>query len=481
MCALARKYIMNMRTAVAPRLSFAMSPPLSQAMIPSPSASPRPKVIVITGPTAVGKSATAVQLCHRLNGEIISADSVQLYKYLDIASNKATTDERNAVPHHLLDIADPAKDEFSAGNFYRAASAAIQDVLSRGRLPVVVGGTMMYVRWLIHGRPATPPAPPKTKKYVKELLDSFGGDWEAALAHLSSRDPKRADMLSQNDWYRLGRALEVLETTGTGVTELPLRGAAPKAEIRSESLPDLDFRCFFLYSERVPLNRRIDQRCEYMILPYIEQESGATNSDWNAAQLRSVLHEVATLLLSSRLRVASASPCLAIGYRQTLHYLIDRALAYRRLSHIDQNALASDEALGGISDEALSSFRSFVDDFQASTRGYAKQQISWFRKEEGFIWIEADNDTVNTAEELTHLSEAEYHAFGVASKEHQQSMREGMIAQGKLMKTYISEKKWLVAGSRAETKAVLLAEKRARELSEQFTQEQLEQMRNVVT
>ena len=154
--------------------------------------SPPPKVLVLAGPTAVGKSALALRLCEQLPGELISIDSVQVYRGLQIGSAKPSEEERRRVRHHLLDIRDPA-DEYTAGSFYRDALHSVQDVLSRGKTPVLVGGTMMYTRWLAHGRPSAPKSDPEVAERARQRLEPFeaAGDWEAGLAVLTELDAAR--------------------------------------------------------------------------------------------------------------------------------------------------------------------------------------------------------------------------------------------------------------------------------------------------
>ena len=127
------------------------------------------RVVVLAGPTAVGKSALALRLCEVLSGELVSVDSVQVYRGLEIGANKPTADEMRRVPHHLVDVRDPL-DEYTAGAFYVDALRAIEQVLSRGRTPVLVGGTSMYMRWLTGGRPGAPRSDPEVAARAQRLL-----------------------------------------------------------------------------------------------------------------------------------------------------------------------------------------------------------------------------------------------------------------------------------------------------------------------
>lgn len=422
----------------------------------------RPRVIIITGPTSVGKSATALALCQRVNGEIISADSVQVYRHLNVGSNKASVDDRRAVPHHLLDIVDPT-DEFTAGDFFRAARASIALVVDRQALPVVVGGTMMYVRWLIHGRPATPRTTEDARHRVEEAITACKGNWNDALSLLAARDPQRAAALSRNDWYRLTRALEVVETVGIPMTEIPLVGAAPQAP--QSTTFDYDFRCIFLFGDRLQMNRAIDRRCEMMILP---SNVSLPNGD---LPMQSILIEVADLLTSARLRVAAASPCLAIGYRQTVRYLVQRALSFNDFTQNvpDKNMLAFD------------AFRAYLDDFQQATRNYAKQQLAWFRKDDMFHWVRAGPDTVDEIERIANKSEADYHKLREFAADMQRKFKDEIVTQGKRMKTYTSQQTWLIRGSDAESRAVGIGEEHARHIATRIEEHDLKRILQIIS
>lgn len=444
------------KTVPEPAPAVSTSPP-TPPLVPYT----RPKVLVITGPTAVGKSSAALALCARLNGEIISADSVQVYKHLNIASNKSSAEERAQAPHHLLDLADPSEASFTAGTFFRHAREATQDVLARNHLPIVVGGTMMYVRWFLHGRPATPRATNEARKRAEALVASAKGDWSTALALLAARDPVRAERLFPNDWYRLTRALEVVETAGVAMSVLPQKGASPLAA-PVETL-DYDFRCVFLVGDRRATCRVIDERCETMIWPR------AMDNDIHDPARSSVLVEVADLLVARRLRVESDSPCRAIGYRQTISYLARRAL-----THCDA---AGDDVE---SYDATKSFRAYLDDFQTATRNYARQQIAWFRKEPSFHWVESGEQAVDTISHLFALSEEEFQKFCACETDKQRMLREETIAQGKTMKTYLPTQMWLIKESEEERAAVQLAEECARNMAEKIERSELQRFINVV-
>lgn len=231
------------------------------------------KVLVLTGATAVGKTATSIQLAKELNGEIISADSVQVYRGLDIGSDKIRKEEMEGIPHHVIDILDPTE-EFSAGHFYALAMDAIEDILGRNKTPIVVGGTGFYLRWLVSGKPSTPTATKESEAKAREALEAcfekvqVGEDaltveekWKAGVELVRSLgDSDTADRLLHqevNNWYRMNRVVDILlQAPGKTLSELDRDdGATPK----------YDFRCFFLVRPRIQLYRRIDERVEVML------------------------------------------------------------------------------------------------------------------------------------------------------------------------------------------------------------------------
>lgn len=265
------------------------------------------KVLVLTGATAVGKTATSIQLAKELDGEIISADSVQVYRGLDIGSDKIKKEEMEGIPHHVIDILDPTE-EFSAGHFYHLAKDAIEDILGRNKTPIVVGGTGFYLRWLVSGKPSTPTATKESEAKAREALEAcfekaqvtpltVEEKWKAGVDLVRSLgDPETADRLLHqevNNWYRMNRVVDILlQAPGKTLAELDRDDTAS---------PEYDFRCFFLVRPRIQLYRRIDERVEVMLA-----------------------HGLITETAEKLCPVAKAdSNCAtrAIGYRQTMLFL----------------------------------------------------------------------------------------------------------------------------------------------------------------
>lgn len=479
-------------------------------MSPAPrSDCARPKVLVLAGPTCVGKSAIAMQTSSILPRpvEIVSADSVQVYRGLDIGSNKPSRAERSTVNHHLIDIVSPST-SFTAGQFFRRAREAVDIVLARSNIPLVVGGTMMYIRWFIYGRPATPRPDEDDVKRVNERVASFHNDWDAAIAYLATKDPGRASKLIRNDWYRLKRSLQIVESTkGLGVSNVPLQGGAPQAPERqkvSRKDLDFDFRCVFLYNDRVPLNRRIDERCERMMLSKDGDEPAGDTAINARAQVGisaaeyvshsralrsissgsmvqcegcgSILTEVASLLNSRALPVTDSSPARAIGYRQTIRYLVHRASKVQCRScqrRVEPTTVTTEDG-SELGEDAISDFREYLEEFQQATRAYAKQQMSWFRREREFLWVRADESAPDMIRFLFNLDEEDFNDYVRENIEAQDAARREMIEQGKLMKTYISSPCILVRGSRAEAETVKLAETLATQIAQTLSNEELE-------
>lgn len=319
------------------------------------------KVIVISGPTGAGKTRLALEVAKHLNGEIISADSVQVYKGLDVGSAKPSIDERQEVPHHLVDILHPSE-EYSVGQFYEDARRITDEILSRDRVPVVTGGTGLYLRWFMYGKPDVPKASAEVAFEVhSELADlQRVGDWEGAVRLVVNAGDPGVQSLASNDWYRLRRRFEILKSSGASPSaiEVPYNSFKEKLEsseadeLHERKPKDLDyeFLCFFLSTQRLDLYRAIDFRCEDMLL----DDGILSEAKW---------------LLDLGLLPNTNSATRAIGYRQAMEYL-----------------LLSREQGGWSSPK---DFYRFLSEFQKASRNFAKRQLTWFRNEPMYQWVDA--------------------------------------------------------------------------------------------
>ena len=288
-----------------------------------------PRVIAVGGPTASGKTALSVALAKTFDGEIINADSMQLYRYMDIGTAKPSAAERAALPHHLIDIVDP-DEPFDAARYARLATAVIGSLAARGTLPLVVGGTGLYIRALCHGLCNAPPSDPGLRR---ELLDEAQSNGSAALhARLAELDAATAVRIHPNDRSRVIRALEVRLATGCSIDEHQRRHAFAEAPFEVLSIGnDLP---------RAELYARIDRRVAAMIDAGLERET---------------------------------RELLARGYAEHLKPM--QALGYRHMLDAIHGRLNADEAQAAMARD---------------TRRYAKRQLTWFRADPTIRWFAPD-------------------------------------------------------------------------------------------
>jgi tRNA dimethylallyltransferase len=181
-------------------------------LVPTQAAEKTPELTVVVGPTASGKTALAVALAERSGGEIVSADSVQIYRRFDIGAGKPSAEELARAPHHLIDSIDPLE-SMDAARFAKLADDCIVDIVSRSKAPIVCGGTFLWIRALLFGLSPAPPGDPAVRERHRALVEAEGR--EALHARLKEVDPVTADRLAPNDFVRVSRALEVMELTGT--------------------------------------------------------------------------------------------------------------------------------------------------------------------------------------------------------------------------------------------------------------------------
>ena len=290
----------------------------------------QPKLLVICGPTASGKTALGVALAQALGGEVVSADSMQIYRGMDIGTAKSTKEEMGGIPHHMLDVADPAED-YSVARYVHDADACVRDILSRGKLPIVVGGTGLYIDNLIAGRDFAP----FTGAWREKLQARAREEGLPALhEELRRIDPDRAEKLHPNDEKRILRALEVWYETGETITA---------HDERTRSLPPKydALRVCLQFSRREDMWDRIDRRVDLMMEAGLEEE-------------------VRDLLTSGVPPTATAMQ--AIGYKEF-------AAALRGEEPIAQA----------------------VDEVKLRSRQYAKRQLTWFRRTPDIRWLTWEN------------------------------------------------------------------------------------------
>ncbi|HXZ51868.1 MAG TPA: tRNA (adenosine(37)-N6)-dimethylallyltransferase MiaA [Burkholderiales bacterium] len=278
-----------------------------------------PVALALLGPTASGKSALAMRLATRLPAEIVSVDSAQVYRGMDIGTAKPSPAERAQVPHHLIDLIDPTG-SYSAGRFRADAIAAVQGILERGRVPLLVGGTMLYYRALAQGIDALPAADPALRAAIDAEARARG--WPALHAELARLDPATARRLKPTDAQRIQRALEVCRASGRPLSALhSTPGAAPPFRLAALAL---------VPAERARLHARIAERFERMLAAGLVEELRA---------------------LRARCALDAALPSMrCVGYRQAWAFLE---------GELDRAALR--------------------DKGVAATRQLAKRQLTWLR------------------------------------------------------------------------------------------------------
>ncbi len=283
-------------------------------------------ILVVCGPTASGKTAMGVELALLTGGEVVSADSMQIYRGMDVGTAKPTPEECRGVPHHMLDVADPAED-WSVARYVEAATLCVEDILARGKRPIVVGGTGMYIDHLVAGRTFAP----FTGRWRETLRDRVRQEGiQTVYAQLQEIDPERAGRLHVNDEKRILRALEVFYETGETITAHDRRTAALPPRYRAAYL-GLNF------TQRGDLWERIDRRVDQM------QQQGLVE------EVRGLLH------------AGVPAGCTAM-----------QAIGYKELTAAVGGAVPLETAL---------------EEVKLRSRQYAKRQLTWFRRNPAVRWL----------------------------------------------------------------------------------------------
>ena len=301
----------------------------------------RPRVVAIGGPTATGKTALSVALARQFNGEVINADSMQVYRGLSVGTAKATEEERAGVCHHLLDFLNP-EEPYSVAEFVEMAAGLIPQITGRGHLPLVVGGTGLYITSLLHGIAFAPQrSDPELREELQQEAEEQGA--QALYERLRQIDPEYAAKVHPNNLPRVIRALEVFRLTGRKMSE-------EQRQSRPETPPYRSLCLCLTYRDRAELYRRIDLRVDKML------ELG-------------ILEEAETVWLhKAKYRTAAQ----AIGYKEFFPYF-----------------------------EGTRSLAACTAALKQATRRYAKRQLTWFRHQNDARWLYVDEeDAFGRAAEL---------------------------------------------------------------------------------
>jgi tRNA dimethylallyltransferase len=289
-----------------------------------------PLLIVIVGATASGKTALSLALAEKFNGEVVSCDSVAVYRDFEIGTAKPSRKERQRVPHHLIDVADPSESAFTAGEYARLARAALEEIKQRGKTPIVVGGTGLYLRALLEGLFAGPQRSDELRDRLRERVQLKGG---AHLHRILQRmDPAAAASIHPNDVPKVIRAIEICQATSEKMTDMWKRGRDPLIGFRILRLG--------LNPDRQLLYDRINARSRQMF------DDGLVEETRELAQK-----------LPGTLSIPN-SPMNSLGYRQALQHI--------------RSELSLEEAVSAT---------------QQAHRNYAKRQMTWFRREQDIHWM----------------------------------------------------------------------------------------------
>ena len=299
------------------------------------------KVIVIVGPTASGKTGLSIELAKRIGGEVISADSMQIYKDMNIGTAKVTEEEKDGIEHYLIDIISP-EERYTVSNFKKDAEKAIKEILAKGKVPIIAGGTGLYVNSLIYGIEY------QEMEYDEEYRNSLmkKAETESGLKELYDEDvridPEAMKKIFPSDKKRIIRVLEIFKSTGKTKTEQEILS-------RQNGVP-YDYKVFGIMRDREELYERINLRVDLMIKQGLVDE------------VRSIYEKYKKFPTAMQ----------GLGYKEVIWYL--------------ENKISYDEMIELIKKE---------------TRRYAKRQMTWFRKTENIIWLDAKEPIENSIERIT--------------------------------------------------------------------------------
>lgn len=296
------------------------------------------KVIVLAGPTASGKTSLSIELAKKINGEIISADSMQIYKDMDIGTAKVTEEEKEGIMHYLVDFVEPDK-RYTVSDFKKDAEKAIEEILAKGKVPIIVGGTGMYVNTLIYGIEY------QEMQFDEEYRDMLmkKAETDEGLAEIYEQakkiDEQAVKNISKNDKKRLVRVLEIYKATGKNKTEQEI--------LSRQNGVKYDYRVFAIDMEREVLYSRIDKRVDIMIELGLEEE------------VRKLINKYQKFPTAMQ----------GLGYKEVIEYFD-----------------------GKISREEM------IDKIKKETRHYAKRQLTWFRKNKEITWLNGLEEKQNNVE-----------------------------------------------------------------------------------
>ncbi len=287
----------------------------------------KPTVIVICGPTASGKTSLAVKLAKEINGEIISSDSMQIYRYMDIGTAKVTEKEKEGIKHYLVSFVEP-NERYSVANFRKDAEKAIEEILRKGKTPIIVGGTGLYVDSLIYGIDYQEIQ--YDEEYRKQLENI---DLEELYKQAITIDSEAMKKISKNDRKRISRILEIYKATGKNKTE--------QEKLSRQNEVKYNYKVFAINMEREKLYERINKRVDIMIKQGLIEE---------VKELLKKYNEFPTAMQG-------------LGYKEVVEYLN-----------------------GKITEEEM------IEKIKLETRRYAKRQITWFKKNKETIWLDGLKD-----------------------------------------------------------------------------------------